>query len=99
MHTLGPLRHTLRHSLRHSLRHLGKISHLAAVTTLGFSSASALADPSPALDRLNFSVGGYYVDPTFNLERQYPLRRGQFRRHRQKPHHLAACARRTAVVG
>jgi len=67
MHTLGPLRHTLRHSLRHSLRHLGKISHLAAVTTLGFSSASALADPSPALDRLNFSVGGYYVDPTFNL--------------------------------
>lgn len=67
MHTHGSLRHSLHHSFHRSLRHLGKISRLAAVTTLGFSSAPVLADPSPALDRLNFSVGGYYVDPTFNL--------------------------------
>lgn len=30
-------------------------------------SRSACADPPPALDRLNLSVGGYYVDPTFNI--------------------------------
>ncbi len=31
-----------------------------------FACAPALADPSPALDRFSFSVGGYNADPKFN---------------------------------
>lgn len=38
-----------------------------AATGLCLASASALADPSPALDRFSLSVGGYYVEPTFNI--------------------------------
>jgi hypothetical protein len=35
--------------------------------TLCIASTGALADPSPALDRFNLSIGGFYVDPTFRL--------------------------------
>jgi hypothetical protein len=34
---------------------------------LCLASVGALADPSPALDRFSMSVGGYYVEPTFNI--------------------------------
>ncbi len=43
------------------------VSYFAAGSALVLASASSFADPSPALDRLNLSVGGYRVDPTFQL--------------------------------
>jgi len=46
---------------------------LAAGSALALTSASALADPSPALDRFSLSAGAYYADPTFrvNANTQY----------------------------
>lgn len=42
-------------------------TYVATGSALALSSGSVLADPSPALDRLNLSVGAYFVDPTFKL--------------------------------
>lgn len=48
-------------------------TYFAAGSALALTSASALADPSPALDRFSLSAGAYYVDPTFrvNANSQY----------------------------
>ncbi|QDD65537.1 hypothetical protein EJD96_15905 [Herbaspirillum seropedicae] len=35
---------------------------------LGLFTQGAHADPSPALDRVSLSAGGYYVNPTFNVQ-------------------------------
>ena len=47
------------------------VGRFAAGSALALTSAlispSSFADPSPALDRFDLSVGGYYVDPTFQL--------------------------------
>lgn len=42
-------------------------TYFAAGSALALTSASALADPSPALDRFSLSAGAYYVDPTFRV--------------------------------
>lgn len=46
---------------------LGVLKQTAFAAMLCGISAAAMADPSPALDRLSVSVGGYYVDPTFRV--------------------------------
>ncbi|AMP15729.1 hypothetical protein [Collimonas pratensis] len=44
-----------------------RIFSVILATSIGLSSMNAFADPSPALDRFSLSVGGYYVQPTFNI--------------------------------
>lgn len=48
-------------------------TYFAAGSALALTSASALAEHSPALDRFSLSAGAYYVDPTFrvNANTQY----------------------------
>ena len=46
---------------------LGRLKQTAFAAVLCGVSTAAMADPSPALDRLSVSVGGYYVDPTFRV--------------------------------
>ncbi|MCA1323458.1 hypothetical protein [Herbaspirillum sp. alder98] len=53
------------HSRAKQSRTLGWLS---GAVVLGLASGAAHAEPSPALDRLSLSVGGYYVDPTFNIK-------------------------------
>ncbi|OAK63967.1 hypothetical protein A3K87_15285 [Variovorax paradoxus] len=47
---------------------------IGALVGTGFllAAAPALADPSPALDRFSFSVGGYNADPKFNASVNSP---------------------------
>lgn len=46
---------------------LNLLSGAVALGLLGLPLA-AHAEPSPALDRFSLSVGGYYVDPSFNIK-------------------------------
>lgn len=49
-------------------RHLRAAGMLSGAAALGLFAQGAQADPSPALDRFSLSVGGYYVNPSFNVK-------------------------------
>ena len=63
-----------RHCTLPAVRKTAQLAtYFAAGSALALTSASALADPSPALDRFSLSAGAYYADPTFrvNANTQY----------------------------
>ena len=49
-------------------RTLRLMASFSGTVALGLFAQGAHADPSPALDRFSLSAGGYYVDPTFNVQ-------------------------------
>lgn len=59
-----PTRSPVRPSQRASGRFLFQAAALAALCS---ASAGVWADPSPALDRMSVSVGGFYADPDINI--------------------------------
>jgi len=57
-----------RHFVQGRAKQVRALGWLSGAVVLGLATSAAHAEPSPALDRLSLSVGGYYVDPTFNIK-------------------------------
>jgi hypothetical protein len=61
-------RGTSRSLILRPARSVRALGWLSGAVALSLASGAAHAEPSPALDRLSLSVGGYYVNPTFNVK-------------------------------